>query len=91
MTFRSYLMRMGCGERDEKMTPGTCSLPPAPLGDFSCDQRGEFFAVVPVLEGDGMKALLAPADIHPDDDGTRLVVSHSDSRGRINSRYHFFI
>ena len=45
---------------------------------------------MPVLKGDGMKTLLEPADIHPDDDRTRLVVSHTDSRAREGSRYIFF-
>lgn len=37
-----------------------------------------------------MKTLREPADINSDDDGTRLVVIHTDSRGRTNSRYIFF-
>ena len=31
-----------------------------------------------------------PAGIHPDDDGTRLVVIHTDSRARKDSRDLFF-
>ena len=64
--------------------------PPAPRGNFYWKVCGEFLAVLPVLEGDGMKALLEPADIHPDDEGTRLVLTHSDSRARTGSRYLFF-
>jgi hypothetical protein len=37
-----------------------------------------------------MEALLRPADIHTDDNGTGLAVSHTDSQGREDSRYHFF-
>lgn len=74
-------MRMGCGERDEKKTSGTLCF----------YERGELLAVLPVLEGNGMTALLGPADIHTDDDGTRLVVIHTDSRGSTDSRYIFFI
>lgn len=33
-----------------------------------------------------MTALLGAADIHPDDDGTGLVVIHTDSRGRQDAR-----
>ena len=45
---------------------------------------------LPGLEGDGVKALLGPADIHTDDEGTRLVEIHVDSRGRKDSRCIFF-
>jgi hypothetical protein len=38
-----------------------------------------------------MEALLRPADIHTDDNGTGLAVSHTDSRGRKDSPYIFFI
>ena len=37
-----------------------------------------------------MKAFLRTADIHPDDEGTRLVVIHIDSRARKDSRDLFF-
>lgn len=37
-----------------------------------------------------MKPLREPADIHPDDEGTRLVLIHTDSRGRKDSRYSFY-
>lgn len=80
MTFPRVLMRTGRGERDEKKTSGTLCF----------YERGELLAVLPVLEGDGMKPLREPADIHPDDDGTRLVVSHTDSRARQDARYRFF-
>ncbi len=80
MTFLSVLVRMGRGERDEKKTSGTLCF----------YERGELLAVVPGLEGDGMKTLLEPADIHTDDDGARLVVSHADSRARQDTRYRFF-
>jgi hypothetical protein len=53
-------------------------------------EHGELLAGVPVLERDGMEALLRPADIHTDDNGTGLAVSHTDSQGREDSRYHFF-
>ena len=31
---------------------------------------------LPVLECDGMKTLLEPADIHPDDDLSRTIALH---------------
>jgi len=37
-----------------------------------------------------MKPLRGPADIHTDDEGTGLVLIHTDSQGREDSRYHFF-
>jgi len=54
---------------------------------FYGSERGELFAVLPALECDGMKTLLGTADIHTDDDGTMLVLIHTDSRGRNDSRY----
>jgi hypothetical protein len=42
-----------------------------------------------VLECDGTKTLLGTADINTDDDGTRLVLIHADSRGRQDARYNF--
>jgi len=53
-------------------------------------ERGELLAVFPVLECDGMKPLLGPADIHTADAGTRLAVIHSDSRAKTDSRYSYF-
>ena len=39
-----------------------------------------------------MKALLGPADIHTDDDGTGLTVIHIDSRAKQDARYiDFFL
>jgi hypothetical protein len=37
-----------------------------------------------------MKALLKPADIHTDDEGTGLALIHADSRGRKDYPYNFF-
>jgi hypothetical protein len=54
--------------------------PPAPGGDFCCNESGELLAVLPVLECDGMKTLRGPTDIHTDDDGTGLASLHTDSR-----------
>jgi hypothetical protein len=33
-----------------------------------------------------MKTLLGSADINPDDEGTRLVLTHTDSKARQDSR-----
>mgnify|MGYP001430210544 CR=1 FL=1 len=38
-----------------------------------------------------MKALLEPADINTDDDGTRLALIHTDSSARQDFRYIFFL
>ena len=54
---------------------------------FYGSERGELFAVLPALECDGMKTLLGTADIHTDAEGTGLVLIHTDSRGRNDSRY----
>ncbi len=59
----------------------------APRGNFYWKECGEFLAVLPGLEGDGMKALLEPADIHTDDDETRPALIHTDLRTRKDSRY----
>jgi hypothetical protein len=37
-----------------------------------------------------MKTLPGPADIHTDDEGTRLTVIHVDSRAREDAGYIFF-
>jgi hypothetical protein len=37
-----------------------------------------------------MKTLLGTTDIHTDDDGTRLVLIHTDSSARQDARYIFF-
>ena len=39
--------------------------------------------LLPVLEDNSAKAFLSTADIHPDDDGTRLALIHTDSRGKM--------
>jgi hypothetical protein len=57
---------------------------------FYCAERGALRSVLPILECDGMKALLGPANINTDDDGAQLVLIHTDSRARIDSRYIFF-
>lgn len=41
---------------------------------------------MPVLDGDGMKTPLERADINTDDDGTKLVLIHTDSRAREDAR-----
>jgi hypothetical protein len=86
----------GPGQAGETPSAGSINAnhssrePPAPHGDLLRNRRGESPAVLPVLERDGMEALLRPADIHTDDNGTGLAVSHTDSQGREDSRYHFF-
>lgn len=82
-------MRTDRGEAGWEKTPGTCSLSPAPRGDLLRNGRREFLAVVPVLECDGVKPLRGPADIHTDDEGTGLVLIHTDSRARKESWYMF--
>ncbi len=39
-----------------------------------------------LVRGTFFSSLLEPADIHTDDEGSRLVVSHSDSRTRKDAR-----
>lgn len=53
---------------------------PAPRGDLLRKERGKLLPVLSVLYCDGMKTLLGTADIHTDDDGTRFVLTHTDSR-----------
>lgn len=63
--------------------------PSAPSGDLLRKERRELLAVAPILECNGMKPLLGPADIHTDDDGTKLALIHTDSRARKDSRHIF--
>jgi hypothetical protein len=72
-------MRTDRGEAGWEKTPGILCF----------SERNELLAVGPVLDCNGMKTLLGPADIHTDDDGTGLMVLHADSRGGLGSRYMF--
>ena len=49
-------------------------------------ERGALLAVFPVLECDGMKALPGLADINTNDNGTGLVLIHTDSSARQEAR-----
>jgi hypothetical protein len=62
--------------QEQEKTPGTLCF----------SERGALLTVLPVLECDGMKTFLRPADIHTDDDGTGIASIHADSRGRKDSQ-----
>jgi len=71
-------MRTDRGETGWEKTPGILCF----------SERGEFLAVWPVLERDRMKTLLEPADINAGDEGTGLVLIHTESKERTPVHFH---
>jgi hypothetical protein len=61
--------------------------PPAPRSDLFPNESGKLLRVLPVLECNGMKALPGTTDINTSDDGTGLVMIHTDSSARQDARY----
>jgi hypothetical protein len=84
-TFGGKRSLTGPGSAGETPSAGSINAnhrslqPPAPGGNLLRNGRGALLAVLPVLECDGMKAFPGTTNIHTDDDGTGLVLLHTDT------------